>query len=414
MNEQYHGFASQCLNQIVLRPSSRLPVWEPITITEFKAFLAIILNMGFVKKPTIAEYWNNTQKSQVTSWFHKVMSRNRFQLIFKFLQLVDNKKLPSREIPLYRPDSKFKPLIDFVNRMFKNFYVPRKEICIDESLVASRERTSMLQYIPTKHAKFGLKFWILAECTTGYILHLSCYLGKQFQPVENVNQGEKVVFELLKECDLLNKGYHPVCDNVFCSLQIARTLRSNRMMPKSIKEAKLNPGETIYLRQGKTLICAHKNHPNGKKPVRILSTALAVKDIQGVPNIVKTYNKNMGGVDTADMLLSYYGQSRKTIKVWKKVAIHIFHRIMLNAYILYSQNTSDVPVMSRLRFCQMIFESLANEHFQNHANRRINMARNRVNMRNVVLECLPGRHEKECVVCSDRKNGNRRRARTQC
>ena len=78
----------------------------------------------------------------------------------------------------FRPDGKFKPLLDFLNRQFKRFYVPRRDITIDESLMSTQARTTMIQYIPTKAAKYGVKFWILAESKSGYILHMDCYLGR--------------------------------------------------------------------------------------------------------------------------------------------------------------------------------------------------------------------------------------------
>ena len=69
----------------------------------------------------------------------------------------------------FRPDGKFKPFLDFINRLFKYHYKPRRDLSIDETLIASRGRTAMLQYIPTKVAKYGVKFWVLAESATGYI-----------------------------------------------------------------------------------------------------------------------------------------------------------------------------------------------------------------------------------------------------
>lgn len=67
----------------------------------------------------------------------------------------------------------------------------------------------MLQYIPSKHSKFGIKFWVLAEGATGYIIRMTCYLGKKFQPVTSgVCQGTAVVMDLLRESFLLGRGYH--------------------------------------------------------------------------------------------------------------------------------------------------------------------------------------------------------------
>lgn len=67
----------------------------------------------------------------------------------------------------------------------------------------------MLRYISSKHSKFGMKFWGFAESATGYIIRMTCYLGKKFQPVTSgFCQGTTVVMNLLRESSLLGRGYH--------------------------------------------------------------------------------------------------------------------------------------------------------------------------------------------------------------
>jgi hypothetical protein len=239
----------------------------------------------------------------------------------------------------------------------------------------------MLQYIPFKHSKFGVKFWVLAESITGYIIRMSCYLGKKFDPVAaGTKQGTTVVMDLMRESHLLNKGYHVYCDSFFTSLDLAKklldkgtrltgTLRGNRRLPRSIKEATVHPGTNIYMRQGETLLTAHRGEFS-RRPVRLLSTGISADTRQGVPEVVKRYNKNMGGVDGADMVFSFYSNNRKSLKVWKKMAFHIIQRMLLNAYVLYSQNVTG-KVKTRQQFCRSVIESLASRHFQALGNERI-------------------------------------------
>ena len=82
----------------------------------------------------------------------------------------------------FRPDGKFKAFLDFINRLFKYHYEPRRDLSTDQTFIASRGRTAMLQYIPMKVAKYGVKFLVLAESATEYILHMECYLRRCFQP----------------------------------------------------------------------------------------------------------------------------------------------------------------------------------------------------------------------------------------
>lgn len=82
----------------------------------------------------------------------------------------------------------------------------------------------MLLHIPSEAATFGVKFWVLAERNTGHVAHLEWYIGKKFTLPFNRLQGPKAVLHLLKTAILLHKGYYIVCDNYFCSFDLARKL----------------------------------------------------------------------------------------------------------------------------------------------------------------------------------------------
>lgn len=371
--------------------------------------------MGLIRKVSIEEYWNKKNPSQSTPWFRTMFSRNRFQNILKFLHIVDSKKLPPRNSPAYKPSSRFQPLIDFVNRKFLQYYNPRRELSVDESLVGTKGKTSMMQYIPSKRARFGVKFWMLVESVTGYVLQMNVYQGKRFDPTPTGTlQGTNVVMKLLQDSRLLGKGFHVFADSFFASMNLATnllrertfltgTMKKSRPMPQMIKTARPAQGASVYTRQGQKLLCCFRDN-NRQKPVTLISTYYnAINTLNGRPRVIGGYNTFMGGVDLSDQLIGVYSDHRKCSKVWKKIIYHIFHRILLNAYLLYVQNTSDVPVMSRLQFVQSVVESLAAEHL---APRIPNVP--------VRVKRLEGRKERDCIVCSDRKNRIRRRSRTIC
>ncbi|CAK9832789.1 PiggyBac transposable element-derived protein 4 [Anthophora retusa] len=88
-----NAYADNFLSRRNLYPNSRARKWKDITISELKGFIACVINMGIQKWPTISSYWS-TNNSQYNPWFHRMFSRNRFQLILKFLHLADTKDLP--------------------------------------------------------------------------------------------------------------------------------------------------------------------------------------------------------------------------------------------------------------------------------------------------------------------------------
>lgn len=55
------------------------------------------------------------------------------------------------------------------------------------------------------------------------------------------------------------------------------------------------------------------------------------------PLPIKQYNKFMSGIDRQDQMNSYYHFTRKTIRWYKKLGIHIIQMLLLNSYNLYNQ-----------------------------------------------------------------------------
>ncbi|CAC5362079.1 unnamed protein product [Mytilus coruscus] len=180
-------------------------------------------------------------------------------------------------------------------------------------------------------------------------------------------------------------------------------------MPNSIKHPVLQEKECVYIRQGNILLCAYKER-NGRKPVRLVSSFSKAAQEKDKPAMICAYNKFMGGVDLVDMMTESYNDGRKTLKVWKKVVFNLMHRMVINAYILYQQNTSDNPKLSRLVFTQKLIEDLAKDHMmQRNENQDNRQHKNKNGIRK-----LPGHREKDCDVCSDRNGYRGRRSRTVC
>ena len=98
--------------------------------------------------------------------------------------------------------------------------------------------------------------------------------------------------------------------------------------------------------------------------------------------------------------------------MWKRIAINIFHCMLLNAYILYRRNTDDDQLLSRADCIASVIEALSNEHLVNR--QPLEMPKNREDAfrDGGVLERLEGKREKKCIVCST--NDRRKRSRTIC
>lgn len=144
-----------------------------------RAFLAVILNMGLIRKPMIKEYWSTTS-SQATPWFNKMFPRNRFESIYSFFHLVDNASLPKVNEPGYDPCAKLEPIMTHENNVFRFHYTPNEFLSVDESLVGTKNHTQLMQYLPKKHHhRWGVKLWMMCDSVTKYCLGFTCYKGKK-------------------------------------------------------------------------------------------------------------------------------------------------------------------------------------------------------------------------------------------
>ena len=135
---------------------SKVKQWKPISLEDLKKFLGILIFMGLNKLPTFDCYWAKSQMYGC-DLIQKSMSRNKFELIMRFLHFANNSQSNGTD-RLY----KLKLLIYLISQNFLKF-TPAELVVIDESLVLFRGRTIVRQYIPNKAHKYGLKFYKL--CT---------------------------------------------------------------------------------------------------------------------------------------------------------------------------------------------------------------------------------------------------------
>ena len=73
--------------------------------------------------------------------------------------------------------------------------------------------------MPQKPAKFGIKFWMVCDTTTFFVLRAFPYVGREER---EVGFGDHVTFSLMQPYE--NTGLNVTTDNFFTSLSLARRL----------------------------------------------------------------------------------------------------------------------------------------------------------------------------------------------
>ncbi|XP_059165382.1 piggyBac transposable element-derived protein 4-like [Physella acuta] len=274
---------------IARHPSSRYNKWpiNGITMDQLKKYLGLLLNMGVVAKKKISDYWS-TRPTLSTPFFNDTMNCNMFFLIHRMLHLNNLETEKKRGEDNFDPWSKIRPFLDKVNTMSKKYYIPSKNISIDESMIGMKNRCVYIQYMPNKrHARFGIKKFQLCD-SNGFIMHIELYGGKDFDVRHDEGQAFAVVRHLMEESKLLNKGYHLYTDNFYTKPALAEfllekktlltgTVRANsRNIPEN-KSARLQIGEASFWRKGEMLFLSFREKKSQTKPVYVLSILLTMQ-----------------------------------------------------------------------------------------------------------------------------------------
>ena len=143
------------------------------------------------------------------------MSRDRFDLIWRFLHLSNNNQ-PNNNDKL----SKLRFFLDYLNRKFKEVYKPNAHMTVDESMVPFKGRLGFKQYMPAKPVKWGIKVWSLCESATGYLYNFQIYIGAEGQAEHGLSY--RVVMDLCV-C-LANTFITVVFDNFYTSCELLKNL----------------------------------------------------------------------------------------------------------------------------------------------------------------------------------------------
>ncbi|XP_047028874.1 piggyBac transposable element-derived protein 4-like [Helicoverpa zea] len=324
---------------------SRKIVYRETTCEEMMKFLGITLLKGHIKCPKQRSLFSLSDVLYYHPIFSFIMSGRRYEQI---LRCICASELDAKG------ENKIAKFIDMLTLNFRKIYNAGEELSLDESLLLFRGRLSFRQYIKSKKARYGIKFY---ELTTydGYVLNVKMYSGKEATTSntgESESKTEKLVMRLMRP--YLLRGHHLFMDNFYNSVKLSLklldlkthstgTLRSNRKEnPKNIANKKVKKGEHVWARKGKVYVSKWKD----KRPVLMITTKVhpslvEVRNRYGKtklkPAEVDLYNRHMSGVDRSDQMVSYYSCPRKTIRWYKKVLFHFLDIGVWNAYFLFKK-----------------------------------------------------------------------------
>ncbi|XP_069752086.1 piggyBac transposable element-derived protein 4-like [Narcine bancroftii] len=350
--EETNRYAVQCQE----KAGKRDPSWIPTESQEIKAFFAINIMMGIKQLPRISLYWSQDTALRCP-WITSAMSRDRFWKISQYLHLRDNRWALPKSDPNHDPVYKVRALMEVVRSLFGQRYLPRRDLSVDEAMVAYKGRLYFKQYAPAKPTKWGLKVWMLCEAATGYCLNFNIYTGRRRTESPH-GTGHDVVMELCQP--YFHRQHHVYSDRFFTSPVLLEHLEEHgtracgtthlhrRGISTEARKTKLKKqGEVRFFQKASLLLTIWKD----KRQVATLSTNQNARMVanSGVvkPQAVMEYNKYMGGVDISDQLRSYYPVGRPSKKWWRCLLWFSLNITIVNGWLIFKISSHDPPLPIR-------------------------------------------------------------------
>lgn len=331
-----------------------------MTKDEAEQLVGIWLHMGIVDMPgTFSMYWSAECRYPPVA---DVMSRNRYRQLMRYFHLNDNTKMLSRTDPNYDKLFKVRPLLNRLLEYMKSLPIEEYH-SVDEQIIPFKGRNHLKQYVKNKPHKWGYKVFTRAGAS-GIMYDFRIYQGKGTCNDSELGVSANIVLELCKTLPE-GKNFKVFFDNWFSSLPLAvallerkilclGTVRKDRMgnceLASEDELRKEGRGSKDW-RVEKTKNVALVRWMD-RKSINFVSTYACVEpegtckrwsasDKKKIniaqPHIVGEYNKFMGGVDKADMLLELYRIDIRSRRWYMRIVFWAIGVAVVNSWLLYRQ-----------------------------------------------------------------------------
>ena len=140
-----------------------------------KKFIGILLVSGYHRVPQERLYWSINDVDLHVSCVQNCMPKTRFTEIKSNIHFNDNSKAASS-----KDDKIFKvrPLMDKLNKNFKQWGIVDQNLSIDEQMVRYYGHHHLKQFLKGKPIRYGFKQWVMCS-EDGYCYEMEVYQGGQ-------------------------------------------------------------------------------------------------------------------------------------------------------------------------------------------------------------------------------------------
>jgi len=223
-------------------------VISPLTHIDMSRFLAILLYMGVVRRPTIKHYWSKSSFGDHT--IPKIMTRDRFLEIFKYFHCCNNEADDDPNDFWW----KVRGLVNRLNIVWAANFTPGPFLSVDEDMIKSRQRHRCVSYIKSKRARFGFKVFLSVDPDDVYIqsIHLparnssvaSEITGPGGYSGHQVRQSLALVCYPRQRCVVVDQGFSSIhlgltcCEPAIILLEHSMTIAGLVLQERTIVSSK--------------------------------------------------------------------------------------------------------------------------------------------------------------------------------
>ncbi|CAF4474867.1 unnamed protein product, partial [Rotaria sp. Silwood2] len=268
---------------------TKLIKWRDLDRTKLEAFIGLLIQagVGHNNHESITELWGISKNRPI---FHATMPLRRF-------------------------------------KQLSQHFIPSDNLTVDEQLVPFQGRCSFVQYMPTKPAKYGIKFWVLCDADSRYVLALELYTGKVGNVVQR-NLATNVALRLIDQLpNNVKQGRNVTYDRYFSDYYLAKALLERKMTSLGVVDHKRS--NTILSYQAKPK----------KPPIILLSTSHNFLEIldgkKKLPVMIHDYNQTKVGVDVVDQCINNYTVRRISRRWPMLVFFNMFDIAAINAMTIW-------------------------------------------------------------------------------
>ena len=304
--------------------------WHPIDRLELESFIGLLIKSGMnrTNHESLNVLWDISESPPV---YRATMSIQRFKFFLRFVRFDDRqqRKKSDRLAPIRR-------VFELFRRQLPLHFIPSENLTIDEQLVPFRGRCGFIQYMPKKPVKYGLKFWILSDASSRYVLSINLYTGRENNTTTK-NLSSDVVLNLVDQLRVnVKQGRCVTFDRYFTNLALSNELLARSMtcvgvvdpkrsfVPNELKVRRRDLHSTWYYFCDGHMILSYQAKEK-QNPVILLSSAHAFgeefDDDKKLPCAIHDYNQMKNGVDAFNRCIENH-TVRRISRRWPMIVFY--------------------------------------------------------------------------------------------